>query len=213
MPSPPRLPTPEVATDPTPRPRLVGLTGGIGSGKSAALEEFRRLGAAVLSSDAVVHAAYRDPELIARVRTRFGDGVFGAGGEVDRAALRTRALAEPGGLQYLEALIHPRVARARREWVREMTERRPPPPLLVCEVPLLFEASVAGEFDAVLVVTASEEVRRQRVAARGQDFDAISAHQIPEQEKVARSDRFTVNDGPIAALNAWVGECYRALAR
>lgn len=211
MPKPPRRPTPDRTTEPTPRPRLVGLTGGIGSGKSAALAAFRRLGADVLSSDEVVHSAYADPDLIALVRDRFGDGVLDAGGGVDRAALRLRALAEPGGLTFLEHAVHPRVAAARAAWQEEMMRRDPPPRLLVCEVPLLFEAGIAGDFDTVLVVTASDDVRRRRVEARGQDYAAISARQLPEREKIARADAAFVNDGGLADLEAWVRDRFAEL--
>src|SRR5206468_2928695 len=82
--------------------------------------------------------------------------------------------------------------------------RVPPPPLLVCEVPLLYEAGLEDRFDAVLVVTAPEEVRRRRVTARGQDFSARSARQVPEGVKVARADRYVVNDGTPSDLEAWV---------
>lgn len=192
------------SSPPTRKPRLLGLTGGIGSGKSLALDAFRRLGAAVLSSDEQVHAAYDDPEVVATVRDRFGDGVVGSDGLLDRAALGARAFAEADGVAFLERLVHPRVGAARREWERAQQARDPLPPLLVCEVPLLYEAGLEEDFDAVLVVTASEEVRRARVAARGQDFDARAARQIPEDDKIRRADRYLLNDGPEDDLEAWV---------
>ena len=142
------------------------------------------------------------------MRGRFGDAVIDRSGGVDRAALGSRAFAEVGGLVFLERLVHPRVGRRRAEWVSEQVARTPPPALLVCEVPVLFEAGAEDQFDAVLVVTASEEVRRARVAARGQDFDARSAHQMPEAEKVARADRAFANDGVREALSAWVADRY-----
>jgi dephospho-CoA kinase len=168
------------------------------------LEEFRRLGASVLSSDAVVHAIYADPAVIAAVRDRFGDAALGDDGTVDRTALAALAFAQPDGLRFLEQLVHPRVGEVRVEWERAERARVPPPPLLVCEVPLLFEAGLQDAFDAVLVVTAPEEVRRARVAARGQDFSARSGNQVTEADKVGRADRYVVNDGSIAALGEWV---------
>lgn len=184
------------------------MTGGIGAGKSAALAAFAACGAATLSSDRAVHDIYGDPEVVAAVRERFGDGVIAPSGAVDRTALGARAFADPGGLALLEGLVHPRVGRRRVEWMAEQAARTPPPALLVCEVPLLFEAGLADQFDAVVVITASEEVRRARVGARGQDFDARSAHQMPEAEKVARADRAFVNDGTLQTLSAWVADRY-----
>jgi len=198
------------AASPT-APACLGLTGGIGSGKSAALAAFERLGAAVLSSDAVVHDLYRDPEVIAAVRERFGPGVV-RDGEVDRAALGPLAFAEEGGVAFLERLLHPRVGRQRREWLARQAAARPAPPLLVCEVPLLFEAGIEDQFDAVLVVTAGDEVRRRRVEARGQQFAERGGRQLDEAAKVARADRAFVNDGPLEELEAWVAERFREYA-
>jgi dephospho-CoA kinase len=192
-------------------PACLGLTGGIGSGKSAALAAFARLGAAVLSSDAVVHDLYRDPEVVAAVQERFGAGIV-RDGQVDRAALAELAFAQDGGLAFLEGLLHPRIGRRRREWLAEQAAARPAPPLLVCEVPLLFETGIEDQFDAVLTVTASEEVRRARVEARGQRFAERRGRQLDEAAKVARADRAFVNDGPIADLEAWVAERFREYA-
>ena len=190
----------------------MALTGGIGSGKSEALAAFARCGAAVLSSDAVVHDLYRRPDVAAAVTERFGPLVAGADGAVDRRALGARAVADPDGIGFLERLLHPRVGERREEWVAEQRARRPPPPLLVCEVPLLFEVGAEGEFDAVLVVSASEEVRRARVEARGQAFAPLGARQLPEEEKRARADRWYLNDGPLADLERWVGQRFREYA-
>jgi len=193
-------------------PPVLGLTGGIGSGKSEALRAFAELGAATLSSDDAVHAAYARPEVVERVRARFGDAVIGPDGSVDRALLGPRAFAEEGGLAALEAIVHPLVGRARDEWIAAQSAADPPPRLLVCEVPLLYEVGLAGLFDAVLVVTASDDVRRARVEARGQDFGARAAHQLPEERKVAEADAHFVNDGDREALRAWVADRYAEYA-
>lgn len=187
-----------------PGPAVLGLTGGIGSGKTAALEAFERAGAAVLSADAVVHRLYGHDDVKALVRERFGPDVFDANGRVDRPALAERAFAEDGGVAFLEGLLHPRIGIARRDWIGAERARVPPPPVIVCEVPLLFEAGLGDAFDAVLVVTAPEEVRRARVTARGQDFDARSGRQMDEQAKVAAAEMAYVNDGTLADLDAWV---------
>jgi len=158
----------------------------------------------VLSSDDVVHRLYEDPEVVDAVRTRFGGAVLAPGGGVDRGALGDVAFAQEGGLAFLEDLLHPRIGRAREAWVADQRARVPAPPLLVCEVPLLFEAALADRFDAVVVVTASDDVRRRRVEDRGQDFAGRSRHQLPEADKVTRADMAYVNDGSVDELGAWV---------
>lgn len=150
--------------------------------------------------------------MIARVVERFGPGVLGADGRVDRRALGPQALAQEGGLAFLERLLYPRVQAARDAWIAAQRATDPAPPLLVCEVPVLFEAGIEDRFDAVLVVTAGEAVRHARVAARGQDFAALSARQLPEADKVARADRAYVNDGTPGDLRAWVADRFAEYA-
>lgn len=166
----------------------------------------------MLSSDAVVHGLYAEPEVVQAVTERFGPGVLAADGSVDRAALGSRAFADGDGIAFLERLLHPRVAAARERWVAEQAALSPPPPLLVCEIPLLFETGSADRFDAVLVVTAGEEVRRARVEARGQRFAPRTGRQWDEARKVAAADRVFVNDGTLEALDAWVGERFAEYA-
>lgn len=146
------------------------------------------------------------------MRGRFGDGVLDPSGSVDRALLGPRAFAEEGGLVFLEGLVHGRVGEHRRRWIARQAAAAPPPALLVCEVPLLFEAGLRDQFDAVIVITAPEGVRRARVEARGQDFGQRSARQTPEAEKVAGADRAYVNDGDVAALRAWIADRYAEYA-
>ncbi len=162
-----------------------------------------------MSSDEVVHRCYSDPELIADVRARFGDAIVSDGGVVDRAALGALVFDDPSARAALEGMIHPRIHAARAAWIAECRSADPPPPLLVCEVPLLFEVGLADHFDAVLVVTAPNEVRRRRVAQRGQDFAARAAHQMDESEKVRLADHAYVNDGSLEALESWVEERFR----
>ena len=160
----------------------------------------------MLSSDEVVHAIYAEPAVVAAVRDHFGPQALTADGRVDRSALGGLAFAVPDGIAFLERLVHPRVGAAREAWQEAQRRRTPPPPLLVCEVPLLFEAHLAEAFDAVLVVTASEPIRRARVEARGQDFSALSGRQMTEDEKVGRATRYVVNDGSMSQLEEWVAE-------
>ncbi|MDX6630713.1 MAG: dephospho-CoA kinase [Gaiellales bacterium] len=179
---------------------LLGLTGGIGAGKSTALAAFARLGVPTLSSDEIVHALYLDPEVRAAVVEQFGPGVLGDDGEVARPALAARVFADGDGRRRLEALLHPRVATALERW-RSEQEAVHPGALLVHEVPLLYEAGLADRYDAVVVITAPDDVRRAR---RPEHFAERAAAQLPEAEKAARADHVYVNDGTPAELERWV---------
>lgn len=191
---------------------MLGLTGGIGAGKSEALAAFAACGAATLSADAVVHALYGRTDVREAVVARFGPEVLDADGGIDRAALGPRVFGDPDALAFLEGVLHPRIGEERRRWIEEQARRTHPAPVIVCEVPLLYEAGLAGQFDAVVVITASEDRRRERVVARGQDFAARVAHQLPEAEKIARADHVYVNDGSLERLRAWVADRYREYA-
>jgi dephospho-CoA kinase len=179
---------------------LLGLTGGIGAGKSTALAAFAQLGCPTLSSDEIVHALYRDPEVRAAVAEHFGSGVLGDDGEVARSALARRVFADDGDRRWLEGLLHPRVAAALGRW-REQQEAAHPGALLVHEVPLLYEAGLADRYDAVVLITAPDEVRRAR---RPEHFDERAAAQLPEGDKAARADHVYVNAGTPAELERWV---------
>jgi dephospho-CoA kinase len=179
---------------------FVGLTGGVGSGKSTALEVLERLGAATLSTDAVVHDLYASDELRDAVVERFGPAVA-RDGAVDRAALAARAFATPEDRAWLEGLLWPRVGKRIAAWRAEQLERDPPPVALVVEVPLLFEAGMEGAFDATIAVVADEQVRAQRAAGRGHEaVDERVSRQLPQDEKATRADHAVVNDGSIEDL-------------
>jgi dephospho-CoA kinase len=181
---------------------LLGLTGGIGAGKSTALAAFAGLGCPTLSSDAVVHELYRDPDVRDAVVERFGPGVLGADGEVARAAVAARVFTDDIARRWLEQLLHPRVSAAVERWRGEQ-EAAHPGALLVHEVPLLYEAGVADRYDGVVLITAPDDLRRARTTAR---FDERAAKQLPEAEKVARADHVYVNDGTPAELERWVAD-------
>jgi dephospho-CoA kinase len=179
---------------------LLGLTGGIGAGKSTALAAFAQLGCPTLSSDEIVHALYLDPEVRAAVVEHFGPGVLGEDGEVSRSALGRRVFADDGDRRWLEGLLHPRVAAALRRWRAEQ-EAVHPGALLVHEVPLLYEAGLADRYDAVVLITAPDDLRRAR---RPEHFDERAAAQLPEGDKAARADHVYVNAGTPAELERWV---------
>ena len=181
---------------------LLGLTGGIGAGKSTALAAFARLGCPALSSDAIVHGLYLEPEVRAAVVERFGPSVLGDDGVVTRAAVAARVFSDDIARRWLERLLHPRVAAALEIWRAEQ-EALDPEALLVHEVPLLYEAGLAGRYDGVVLITAPDEVRRARSPER---FDERAATQMPEAQKAARADHVYVNDGTPADLERWVAD-------
>ena len=179
---------------------FVGLTGGLGAGKSTALDAFERLGAATLSTDAVVHELYASPELRDAVVARWGEGVA-PGGVVDRAAVAARAFATPAERAWLEAEIWPRVGARIAAWREEIAAREPAPAAAVVETPLLFEAGMDAIYDATVAVIADEAVRTQRAAARGHvGTDERAARQLPQEEKARRATYTVSNSGTVEEL-------------
>lgn len=181
-------------------PPFVGLTGGIGAGKSEALAALRRLGAATVSSDAVVHELYADPEVRAAVVARWGDAVA-PNGTVDRSAVAARAFGDPDERAWLEGLLWPLVARRLAQWRARESERDPAPPALVVETPLLFEAGMESAYDATIAVVADEDVRARRAGARGHAaVDERTARQLPQHEKAQRATYSVENSGSLDDL-------------
>ena len=186
------------------RPLAVALTGGIAAGKSEALRSFERHGAAVISSDDVVHRLYREDEgLHAALRARWGERVF-RDGTVDRAEIGRIVFADRAELAWLEAELHPRVRAATDAWLAAQTAD-----VVVAEIPLLFETGGQDRFDRVVVVTAPAEVRNARRGAVGDREQRL----VPEEEKVRRADFSYVNDGSLEALDAFVAGVLEELRR
>ncbi len=185
------------------RPLAVAITGGIAAGKSSTLAAFAAHGAAVASSDGIVHDLYRDDaELVATLRARWGDSIIAGDGEVDRAAVGRIVFADRAELEWLERQLHPRVARRYLVWLEELRARADPPALAVVEIPLLYETGSEARFDRVVVVTAPPELRRERrsgVAER-------EARLLPDGEKVRLADFAYVNDGTLEQLDAFVAQ-------
>jgi dephospho-CoA kinase len=181
-------------------PPFVGLTGGIGAGKSEALAALERLGAATISADAVVHALYDDPEVRAAVVNRFGDEVA-PGGRVDRSAVARRAFATDEDREWLEGLIWPKVGQRIAEWRAIESVREPAPRALVVETPLLFEAGLESSYDATIAVVANEKVRAERAGARGHEaVDERTARQFTQEQKAARATYAVENSGTLREL-------------
>jgi dephospho-CoA kinase len=187
---------------------VLGLTGGIGSGKSTALAYLHELGAATISSDDIVHNLYSTGEVVDCIRERFGDAVVDGAGGISRPALAGIVFSDEAELRWLEDLLHPFVRSAVAEWVERQQKVRPRPALIVVEVPLLFETGFDQRFDHVMLITAPDDVRRKRVTAKLTDseFSRRRAQQMPEEEKVRRSDFVYANSGSRKELREFVGQ-------
>lgn len=187
---------------------VLGLTGGIGSGKSTALAYLHELGAATISSDDIVHELYSTADVIDRIREHFGDVVVDGAGGISRPALAGIVFSDEAELRWLEDLLHPYVREAVAEWVERQQRARPRPALAVVEVPLLFETGFEQRFDFIMLITAPDDVRRKRVTAKLTDseFRRRRAQQMSEEEKVRRSDFVFDNSGSRKDLREFVGQ-------
>ncbi len=197
---------------------FIGLTGGLGAGKSTALALLGELGAAVISADAVVHELYRGEPLRSLVVERWGDGVLQAEGHIDRSVIAERVFAAPDERAWLESVIWPLVGQRMAEF-REQADTEfqigaaGAPRAAVVETPLLFEAGMAPLYDATIAVIAPEDVRAERAAARG--HAAVSerdARQLPQQEKADLADHVVVNDGSLDHLRERLAKVLDAVA-
>jgi dephospho-CoA kinase len=174
---------------------IVGLTGGMGAGKSTALEALRRLGAEVLSTDAVVHELLATEQVRDAVVDRFGPEVA-PDGVVDRAAVAARAFASDADREWLEGLLWPLVGERAKAWIGEVRAHTPAPRAAVIEVPLLFESGLSAGYDATIAVISDEALRRERAAGRAHVLpDERSSRQLPQEEKARRATFVVRNDG------------------
>jgi dephospho-CoA kinase len=179
------------------RPLTIGLTGGIAAGKSEALAAFERLGAATISSDAVVHELLETEPLLPRLIERWGRKVA-PGGRVDRDRIASIVFADGEELKWLEEEIHPLAGERIGAWLRSLPQGTD---VAVVEVPLLFEAGMDGAFDTTVAVIASDEIRRQRARARGHALvDEREARQLTQAEKASHAEHVVENDGSVEDL-------------
>jgi dephospho-CoA kinase len=175
---------------------FVGLTGGLGAGKSEALRLLGELGAATLSTDAVVHELLEDDELSAAVVARLGPEVAPEG-RLDRAKIAERVFGDDEARAWLEGLLWPRVGERVAAWRAEVGDGR----VAVVEVPLLFESGMESAFDSTIAVVADEAIRQRRADARGHAAVAERAgRQLTQQEKTDRADFTVRNDGSLDEL-------------
>jgi dephospho-CoA kinase len=169
--------------------KILGLTGGIGMGKSTAAASFRRLGVPVFDADAAVHRLQgRGGAAVAPIEAAFPGTT--QGGRVNREALRARVLGDPAALSVLERIVHPLVRREEQRFLA--AARRRGEKLVVLDIPLLFETGGERRVGAVVVVTAPPAVQRARVLRRPgmtpERLSAILARQVPDSQRRRRAD-------------------------
>jgi dephospho-CoA kinase len=175
---------------------FVGLTGGLGAGKSEALRLLEELGAATLSTDAVVHELLETEDLRHALVERFGPEVA-LDGKLDRSRIAERIFGDKEATAWLERLLWPRVGERVAAWRASLPGHQ----VAVVEVPLLFESGMEGVFDSTIAVIADEDTREQRAAARGHAAVAERAgRQLTQQEKADKADFTVRNDGSLDEL-------------
>ena len=184
-------------------PIAVAITGGIGAGKSTALDAFRARGAATVSSDEIVHHLLAtDDDVRDALVERLGAEIL-TDGRPDRAKIAQAVFADRERLAWLEALLHPLVSREYLTWRDQLAVLGEPPLVCVTEVPLLYEVGAEERFDKVVVITAPTALREQRRRVARDDRDS---RLLPDREKVRRADYHYVNKGTFEDLFAWVGD-------
>ena len=166
---------------------ILGLTGSIGMGKSTTAKLFAEAGVPVYDADATVHSLY-ESEAVPAIEAAFPGTT--ADGKVDRARLSARVVHDPAAMKQLEGIVHPMLGASRQKFLHDAEQSGAP--VAVVDIPLLFETGGEKRVDAVVVVTTTPEIQRQRILARenmtGEKLDAILARQIPDAEKRRRAD-------------------------
>jgi dephospho-CoA kinase len=195
---------------------LVGLTGNIASGKSVVSQLFSERGATIIDADVLARRAVETGTSAFRtIVERWGTSVLSPDGQLDRAALRRRVFGDPAELEALNQIVHPEVARLREELVSDARARGDR--LVVCDIPLLFERNLVGEFDKIVLVDAPRPIRLERlVKERGlretEAMDMIAA-QMPAELKRARADYVIDNGGTFGELESRVRDIWGALEK
>ena len=194
----------------------VGLTGNIASGKSTVVEVWRGLGARIVDADELARRAVEPGSPALReIVDRWGSGMLTPEGALDRAAMRELVFADKAARAALEGIVHPLVAELREQEFAAAT--REGVPVVVADIPLLFEVGREGEFDLVVLVEAPERIRRDRIFRnRGIDpaeADRMIAAQMPSSAKRPRSNFVIDNDGSMEQLRQRAGEVWKEILR
>ncbi|MDO4232064.1 MAG: dephospho-CoA kinase [Lautropia sp.] len=193
----------------------IGLTGGIGSGKSLVAGQFVALGAALIDTDQLAHALTApDGAAIETIRAQFGDAMIAADGSMDRSAMRALVFAQPEKRQQLQGILHPMVRQQVQDSLRQMAEQPVPPPYVLIAVPLLVESGHWQQrVHRVLVVDCPEDLQVQRVMKRSgleaAQVRAIMATQATRQQRLAAASDVVDNSGSVEDTAAQVAALHR----
>ena len=192
---------------------FVGLTGGIGAGKSEALAALERLGAATLSTDAVVHEILATDAARTAVVERLGPRAA-PGGRVDRGAVAEAVFGDPDAREWLERYLWPQVGQRIADWRAEVALADPPPRAAVVEVPLLFESGMEEAFDHTIAVVADDDLRAERIGERGHaGVESRESRQLGQDEKAQRADFAVRNEGTIEELERELSRILATMSR
>jgi dephospho-CoA kinase len=184
---------------------VIGITGGISTGKSTFSKLLReRTGAVFFDADrAARQLVAEDAEVRQLLREQFGAEIFSAAGDLNRAALRAIVFAEPERKRALEQILHPRI---RLQWAAEAKQSRQTGELFLADIPLLYETEGQKLCDAVIVVACSPELQQQRLMERAhlplEDACLMISAQMPLSQKISQADHLVWNNGPLSVLSA-----------
>lgn len=189
---------------------VIGLTGGMGMGKSSAAAHFRRRGVPVFDADAYVHQLY-ERDAVPSIEAAFPGTT--RDGQVDRALLAKEVAGSPERLKQLEAIVHPLVVRAEIDFLREQEEKGAQ--FAVLEIPLLFETGAKARVDVAITVSAPEEVQRTRILSRPgmtmEKFEGLHARQLSDAERCARADHVLDSSSSLENLYAQLDQLIESL--
>ena len=197
------------------KPRRTGLTGNIGSGKSTVAQLLVAKGAALIDSDALARAATQDPEVLAQISEQLGAELV-KDGALDRAKTAELVFNDASARQTLNGIVHPWVRRESEARALALTQQADPPPVILMDIPLLYENGLETSLDAVIVVDAPLDTRVQRVMKRSRlserEARARDAAQMPLGDKVAKADFVLHNSGDLEGLGQQVDKLWVILS-
>lgn len=192
---------------------VIGVTGGLGSGKTSVCRLFEALGALVIEADRTGREVVEDPEVLRALIAAFGEDIV-EDGRLDRRRLGQRAFADPASSERLNRIVWPPLVRKLRADAEAALRERPDRPVVI-DAALLVEWGDLSWLDALVVVTADEQARKARMMARmglsGEEVEARMRAQLPEEEKARRADYVIVNDGTEEDLRARASEVWERL--
>jgi dephospho-CoA kinase len=197
-------------------PIRLGITGGVGSGKSVVCDYLARLGVSVVSTDQLAkNAVMPGMPAFDKIVRHFGNGILSGDGALDRKKLRNLITKDPGKKKTLEQFVHPEVFAGMAEAYQAAQKKREP--LIAVEVPLLFETGMAALFDYILTVTVHPEVRVKRIMERDhvtkEEALALMGIQMPEDEKIRQSDFVIENNGSLKDTWKRLDDFYNQMMR